>query len=673
MLQKAPFKEELLVENNYSLDHLRLLSKDYPTIRSVSAEIINLQAILNLPKGTEHFVSDLHGEYEAFLHVLKNASGVIKTKIDTLYQTTMTEKDRKMLATLVYYPRQKLYYLKQNGMIHKEWYTLTLYRLVELCRVVASKYTRSKVRKAMDKDFSYIIEELLHTPDAEINKHEYYTQIINSVIDIDMADDFIVALANLIRRLSIDHLHILGDVFDRGPRADIIMDELSRYHSIDFQWGNHDIEWIGAAAGNTACIANVIRNSLRYNNFEVLETGYAINTRPLANFAYETYSEDPCECFIPLDSHKHAIRTHDAEFAAKMHKAISIIQFKLEGQIINRHPEYNMQQRNLLERINPESGTVNIDGVDYPLSDTCFPTVDFSDPYRLTDGEKAVVSALRRSFLHSEKLQLHIRFMVNNGSMYKIHNGNLLFHGCIPLDKEANLLEVNFFGRSMCGKSYLDAADKFVRESYFAGKSLSDDNDFFWYLWCGSASPLFGKDKCTTFEAYFTNEPSLLGEPKNYYYSYNDQPQICAKLLKEFGLNSIGSHIINGHVPVKTGEGESPIKAGGKLYVIDGGFSKPYQETTGIAGYTLINNSYGFSITQHQPFTSVNDVIENDFDLHSSKVIIEQNPVRCRVRDTDIGKDILRRIKVLNALLSAYRKGFLSEKEQNCVNGRISC
>ena len=658
------------MENNYSLEFLELLSKDYPTIRAVSAEIINLRAILNLPKGTEHFVSDLHGEHEAFLHVLKNASGVIKTKIDDLYSTTVPEKDRKLLATVVYYPKQKLYYLKHNGMLHKEWYTLTLYRLVELCRTVASKYTRSKVRKAMDKDFAYIIEELLHTPDSETNKHEYYTQIINSIIDTDMADDFIVAISNLIRRLSIDHLHILGDVFDRGPRADLIMEELSGYHSIDFQWGNHDIEWIGAAAGSNACIANVVRNSLRYNNFDVLETGYGINTRPLANFAYEMYGNDDCECFMPLDSHKHTIHTHDAEFAAKMHKAISVIQFKLEGQIIKRHPEYNMQSRNLLEKVSAEKGIVNIDGIDYPASDTSFPTVDFSDPYKLTDGEETVINSLRHSFLHSEKLQTHIRFMVNNGSMYKIHNGNLLFHGCIPLDKKGDFLEVNFFDRPLSGKNYLDVADKFVRETYFSKKHSSEDADFFWYLWCGSASPLFGKEKFTTFESYFTNDPALLKEPKNHYYKYIEDAACCTNILEEFGLDSSSSHIINGHVPVKTGKGESPVKAGGKLYVIDGGFSKPYQETTGIAGYTLINNSYGFSITQHHPFTCVSDVIENDFDLHSSKIVIEQNPVRCRVQDTDIGKNILHRIKTLNALLSAYRKGFLSEKTS--ANGNLN-
>ncbi len=653
------------MENKYSLQYLELLSKDYPTIRAVSAEIINLQAILNLPKGTEHFVSDLHGEHEAFLHVLKNASGVIKTKIDDLYSTSVPEKDRKMLATIIYYPKQKLYYLRQNGTVCKEWYTHTLYRLVELCRLVASKYTRSKVRKAMDKDFSYIIEELMHSPDAEFNKHEYYAQIINSIIDIDMADDFIVAISNLIRRLSIDHLHILGDVFDRGPRADLIMEELSRYHSIDFQWGNHDIEWIGAAAGSCACIANVVRNSLRYNNFDVLETGYGINTRPLANLAYEIYGKDKCECFMPLDSHKHAIHTHDAEFAAKMHKAISIIQFKLEGQIIKRHPEYKMSSRNLLERINTDKKTVTIEGKEYPLRDYSFPTVDFSDPYALTDGEQTVIKSLRNSFLHSEKLQSHIRFMVNNGGMYKIHNGNLLFHGCVPLDENGDFLKVDFFGEPVCAKAYLDASDKFVREAYFAKKTSSEEADFFWYLWCGSASPLFGKEKCTTFESYFTSDSSLLHEPKNSYYKFIEDAKYCDKILQEFSLTSPFAHIINGHVPVKTGKGESPIKASGKLYVIDGGFSKPYQETTGIAGYTLISNSYGFSITEHHPFTSVSDVIENDFDLHSSKVTIEQNSVRTRVRTTDNGEEISRRIETLFALLSAYRKGFLSEKSEN--------
>jgi len=650
-----------LKDLSYNLDYLELLSNDYPSIRSVSTEIINLRAILKLPKGTEHFVSDLHGEYEAFLHVLRNASGVIKNKIDMLYATSLSEQERKLLATLVYYPEQKLYHLRQQGILTDEWFTLTLYRLVELCRKVASKYTRSKVRKAMPRDFSYILDELLHTSDAEINKHEYYTQIIRSIIDVGRAEDFAIALGNLIRRLSIDHLHVLGDVFDRGPRADIIMDELLRYHSIDFQWGNHDIEWIGAAAGHTACIANVIRNSLRYNNFDVIEIGYGINTRPLANFALDVYADDPCEQFIPLDSHKKAIRSNDAHLTAKMHKAIAIIQFKLEGQIIDAHPEYDMQSRKLLECINPDEGTVRIGGCDYPLTDKLFPTVDFADPYKLTDAEKMVISSLRRSFVHSEKLQQHMSFMISKGGMYKIYNGNLLFHGCIPLTDSGELDTVNFFGYDMKGKSYLDAADKAVRK-LFISKSETPESDFLWYLWCGKKSPLFGKDSFATFESYFTAEPSLLKENKNHYYSHIEDTSVCDMIFTQFGLDPALAHIINGHVPVKTGKGESPIKANGKLYVIDGGFSKPYQETTGIAGYTLISNSYGFSITSHQPFTSVNDVIENDFDLHSAKIMTEHNFERKLVADTDNCIRLRHKIQILSELLDAYKKGLIRER-----------
>ena len=645
----------------YENDYLELLSNDYPTIQAVSSEIINLQAILNLPKGTEHFMSDLHGEYEAFLHVLKNASGVIKTKIDMIYSTTLSEQERKLLATIVYYPKQKLYYLKQQGMITDEWYALLLYRLIELCRVVETKYTRSKVRKAMPRDFSYILEELLHNTDSEVNKHDYYTQIIQSIIEVGRADEFIIALANLIRRLSIDHLHIIGDVFDRGPRADIIMDELLRYHSIDFQWGNHDIEWIGAAGGHTACIANVVRNSLRYNNFDVIEIGYGINTRMLANFALEVYADDSCERFMPLDSHKHTIRSGDAILTAKMHKAISVIQFKLEGQIIKNHPEYAMEDRLLLHRIDIQNKTMNIGGVDYPVTDTCFPTVDFNNPYELTAGEEKVISALRRSFLHSEKLQQHIRFMLRRGSMYKIYNGNLLFHGCIPLDENGELDTVNFFGYEMRGKEYLDIADEYVRKIYLS-KSTDKDSDFVWYLWCGKKSPLFGKETFSTFEGYFTDDNELTKEQKNYYYKYISDEQTCNMIFEEFGLDKDSAHIINGHVPVKTGKGESPIKAGGKLYFIDGGFSKPYQETTGIAGYTLISNSYGFTLTAHQSFTNVNDVIENDFDLHSDKTITEHNATRKKVRDTDKGVSISHKINVLTQLLQAYKKGYISEK-----------
>ncbi len=647
-------------ENIINLDYLELLSKDYPTVQAVSTEIINLNAILNLPKGTEHFVSDIHGEYEAFVHVLRNASGVIKNKIDMLYSTTVTDSDRKLLATLIYYPERKLYHLRQKGILTDEWYAFTLYRLVDLCRLVASKYTRSKVRKAMPRDFSYIIDELLHTTDARINKEDYYTEIIHSIIDVGRADAFIVAICNLIRRLSIDYLHVLGDVFDRGPRADIIMDELMGYHSIDFQWGNHDIEWIGAASGNDACIANVIRNSLRYNNFDVLEIGYGINTRVLAEFALDVYSDDKCECFIPLDSHKKTIRTSDTMLTAKMHKAITIIQLKLEGTIIKNHPEYEMSDRFFLDKIDCEKGTVVIDGNIYPLTDCHFPTVDFDDPCRLTGEEEKVVQALRRSFLHSEKLQQHIEFMIRKGSLYKTFNGNLLFHGCIPFDKDGKLSTVNMFGYDMKGKRYFDDADLYVRK-VFMSKSGDCEGDFLWYLWCGKKSPLFGKEKIATFESYFTNSPELLVENKNMYYTFINDENVCNMIFEQFGLNPGTAHIINGHVPVKTGKGESPVRAGGKVYFIDGGFSKLYRETTGIAGYTLINNSYGFSITEHRPFTSVNDVIENDFDLHSSKTMTEQNLSRKKVRDTDNGERFRHKIKILNELLDAYRKGLIRE------------
>jgi len=649
------------MDSEYKIDYMKFLSNDYPTIQDVSTEIINLQAILNLPKGTEHFMSDLHGEYEAFLHILKNASGIIKTKIDTLYSTTLTEQERKLLATLIYYPEQKLYYLKQRGILTEEWYALTLYRLVEICRMVSTKYTRSKVRKAMPQDFSYILEELLHTTDAEENKHDYYTQIIRSIIDIGRADEFIIALANLVRCLSVDHLHILGDVFDRGPRADIIMDELMQYHSIDFQWGNHDIEWIGAAAGHTACIANVIRNSLRYNNFDVIEIGYGINTRNLANFALDMYSNDTCERFMPLDSHKNTIRTNDAKITAKMHKAISIIQFKIEGQIIEKHPEYNMDDRKMLKRVDFDKKYIQIGDEEYPLADFNFPTIDPENPFKLTEDEEKVIASLRRSFLHSEKLQQHIRFMISKGGMYKIYNGNLLFHGCIPLDKDGNLEPVNFFGYEIKGRAYLDLADKLVRKIYLS-KCSAPESDFIWYLWCGKRSPLHGKETSAAFEGYFIDDLELLKEAKNYYYSFIDNTDTCDMIFDEFNLDKKSAHLINGHVPVRTGKGESPIKANGKLYVIDGGFSKPYQDTTGIAGYTLINNSYGFSITQHQPFTNLGDVIENDFDLHSNKTMIEYTIVRKKVRDTDIGEEIKHKILILNELLDAYKKGYIRER-----------
>ncbi len=644
----------------YALEYLDLLAKDYPTIQSVSTEIINLKAILNLPKGTEHFISDLHGEHDSVLHVIKSASGVIKSKIDDLYTNTLSESERKLLATIVYYPEQKLYYLKQKGKLTDEWYSLTLIRLVELCRKAASKYTRSKVRKAMPKDFAYILDELLHTEDSEINKHDYYMRIISSIIEIGRADAFVIALSDLIRRLSIDHLHILGDIFDRGPRPDIIMEELMNYHSIDIQWGNHDIEWIGAASGNDALIANVVRNSLRYNNLDVLEIGYGINTRTLANFANNVYKNDLCERFLPLDSRKKIIKTRDTLLIAKMHKAISIIQFKLESQIIEAHPEYEMDERDLIKYIDTDKKEVVIGGRVYPLSDADFPTLDVNNPAKLTDDEKNVISSLRRSFIHSDKLQNHIRFLIAKGGMYKIFNGNLLFHGCIPMDNKGEFESVYFFDTHLKGREYLDYADKLVRNIYLS-KSGDISSDFLWYLWCGNKSPLYGKDSYRIFERYFIDDEKTHKEKKNDYYEHIEKPSVCRKIFEDFGIGCNGSHIINGHVPVRTGKGESPIKADGRLFVIDGGFSRPYQITTGIAGYTLINNSYGFSITAHEPFTGLSDVLENDFDLHSSRTIIDVNAKRRQVKDTDIGNSISGRIGVLTELLEAYKKGLLRE------------
>lgn len=633
---------------NKTNDYLEMLSKDFPTIADVSSEIINLRAILSLPKGTEHFMSDIHGENEAFLHVLRNASGVIKTKIDLLFERTMTVEERNTLATLVYYPKRKLYYLKNQGCLNETWYKKTLMQLVELCRLVASKYSRSKVRKAMPKEYAYILDELLNTPNTDENKQDYYRNIVSSILETGEADEFICALCDLIRRLSIDRLHILGDVFDRGPRPDLIMDELSRVASIDFQWGNHDVEWIGASLGNEACIANVIRNALRFNNLDTLEIGYGINTRMLANFAAQAYADDPCALFMPMDAHRRTLHTNDAGLIAKMHKAITVIEFKVESQLYERHPEYEMGARDLFGR------------TEEVLKDDRFPTLDTARPNALSAGERAVMDALVRSFVHSDKLRAHMALLISKGSMYKCCNGNLLFHGCVPMTEDGQLASVDVLGEPLSGKAYLDACDRSVRQAFLG---TSTDTDFLFYLWCGKDSPLFGKDKCATFESYLIADPERKKETKNPYYQWIEKPETCAMLFREFGLSEQG-HIINGHVPVRRVKGESPVKAGGKLYVIDGGFSKPYQDTTGSYGYTLISNSNEYSITEHVPFTSIGDVIEHNFDLHSKKLVIEKNAVRVRVRDTDDGKNIENQITILSELLAAYRNGTMKEKQR---------
>ncbi len=649
--------------NNYTdYEYLKLLSQRYPSISRASTEIINLRAILNLPKGTEHFMSDLHGEYEAFLHILKNASGVIKMKIHDIFGNTLSQAERRALATLIYYPEARLSIIKMREENIDDWYKITLYRLIELCRNVASKYTRSKVRKALPKEFEYVIDELLHTDDLDKNKHEYYSQIVEAIIETGRADAFITALAKLIQRLAIDHLHILGDIFDRGPRADIIMDELMKYHSVDIQWGNHDIVWMGAAGGSGACMANVIRNSLKYNNFDVLEDGYGINTRPLTAFAMETYAADDCRLFMPENFENIQNGISDMT-AAKIHKAIAIIQFKLEGQIILRHPEYEMQSRTMLDFIDYERGVITINGAEYELLDKNFPTIDRNNPFELSEQEADVVARLKQSFLHSEKLQQHVKFLFAKGNLYKTFNGNLLYHGCVPMERDGSFAKVCIFGEELSGRRYVEKAEQMARCGFFGLDGEKQNGlDFMWYLWCGSKSPLYGKDKMTTFERYFIKDEGLSAEQKDCYYDFVRQTDYCDMILKEFGLEGKECHIVNGHVPVQIKKGESPIKAGGKLLVIDGGLSKAYQAKTGIAGYTLIYNSHGLLLSAHEPFVSRHIAIEKEQDMHSDFEMIEALPNRKMVYDTDAGKEIEKRIAELEKLLEAYRKGVLVEQ-----------
>jgi len=647
------------------LRYLKLLASKYPTIPDACTEIINLQAILNLPKGTEHFLTDVHGEYESFTHVLRNASGVIKRKINDIFGNSLRESEKKELATIIYYPEQKLDLALREEEDIEDWYKITLHKLIKICRTISSKYTRSKVRKALPPDFSYIIEELLHEQQSTFNKQEYYNGIIQTIIKIGRAKEFIVAISNLIQRLTIDRLHILGDIYDRGPGAHIILDTLMQYHSIDIQWGNHDILWMGAAAGCESCIANVIRISTRYANLDTVEEGYGINLLPLATFALDFYKDDPCKSFKPKILPENNYREKDLNLMSQMHKAISIIQFKLEGDIIKRRPHYEMESRLLLHEINYEKGTININGKEYTLNDTNFPTIDPNDPYRLTEEERELIDKLKSSFSNSEKLQKHIRFLYSKGSMYLKYNSNLLYHGCIALNADGSFKKVNIDNVTYSGKSYIDKAERVAREAYF-GKVNSESKlyalDSIWYLWCGSNSPLFGKDKMTTFERYFIDDKSAHVEIKNPYYNYRDDEAICNNILFEFGLNPNDSHIINGHVPVKTKQGESPIKANGKLLVIDGGFSKAYQQETGIAGYTLIYNSYGLLLASHAPFESTQKAIDEGKDILSSTIVLEKSTDRKRVVDTDVGLEIKEQIKDLELLLIAYRKGLIKEQ-----------
>ena len=649
-----------------SLRYLQMLSRQYPTVQAASSEIINLQAILNLPKGTEHFISDVHGEYEAFLHIMNSASGVVREKVDELFSSSVSKADRDQLATLIYYPEEKLAQVAKETKDMEEWYRITLHRLMDVCRMVTSKYTRSKVRKAMPREYAYIIDELINTNYEYHDKRSSYENIISTIIDIDRAEDFIVAVCELIKRMVVDHLHIVGDMFDRGPRADIIMDYLTEYHSVDIQWGNHDVLWMGAATGSRTLVATVLSNSIHYNNLEVIETGYGISLRPLALFANEFYKDVDCSCFKAKfagdDANNYTEK--DKALAARMHKAITIILFKLEGQKILRHPEFGMEDRLLLDKIDYEKKSIVIDGVEYQLSDTDFPTVDRSNPYELSPEEDEVINQLTNSFQRSEKLQRHVRFLYSKGGLYKIYNGNLLLHGCIPLTPEGELLTFRADGKILSGRAFLDYAEAVARQGYYAKPGSEERQygmDYLWFLWCGRGSPVFGRDRMTTFERRLIKDESSWAEPKNAYYTFYNDPAVCERLLKEFGLEGPHCHIINGHVPVKSRKGESPIKGGGKLIVIDGGFCRAYQPTTGIAGYTLIYNSESMRIVSHEPFEGRENAIRENRDILSSSVVFERMDDKVKIRSTDIGSELQRQVDDLKALLAAYRSGLVKE------------
>lgn len=641
--------------------YLERLSQLYPTIAKASTEIINLQAILNLPKGTEHFLTDIHGEHEAFSHVLKNGSGSVRRKIDDVFGNTMSSRDKQSLATLIYYPKEKMDRIKQEEDNMEDWYKITLYRLIEVCKQVASKYTRSKVRKALPKDFSYVIEELITEKSEVLDKEAYYNSIVDTIISIGRSEEFIEALCELIQRLVVDRLHVLGDIYDRGPGPHLIMDKLMEYHSVDIQWGNHDVVWMGAAAGQPACIATVIRNSVRYGNLDILEDGYGINLLPLATFALETYKDDPCENYRTKNSGMVSVREN--ELNVKMHKAITIIQFKLEGQMIDKHPCFGMQERHLMGMINYEDGTVELNGKTYKLKDTHFPTVDPKDPYTLTEGEQLVMDRLVTAFQQCEKLQKHMLLLLNKGSLYKVFNNNLLYHGCVPLDENGDFLKVNVYGQTYSGKELYDVLEAYVRMAFFSldEEEREKGRDIMWFIWSNKNSPLFGKEKMATFERYYIEEEETHIEKKNPYYRLLEQEEIVNKILKEFGLEADDAHIVNGHVPVKQKKGESPVKCSGKLLIIDGGFSKAYQKQTGIAGYTLIYNSYGMMLVAHEPFTSTEDAIIRESDIHSDRIMVKMTPRRMLVGDTDTGKELKERIEELKELLKAYRRGLIIE------------
>ena len=646
------------------LRYLKSLAKQYPTVAAAATEIINLQAILSLPKGTEHFITDIHGEYDQFQHVLKNGSGAIKRKIEDEFGNAISQAEKKSIATLIYYPEQKMEQVIKTEENMEDWYRVTLYRLIRICKGASSKYTRSKVRKALPKDFAYVIEELLTGRPDVSDQEAYYNEIIHSVIRTGRAAELVVAFCNLIRRLVVDHLHVVGDIFDRGPYPNLIMDTLMSHHSVDIQWGNHDISWMGAAAGNQALICNVIRISAKYGNLNLLEDGYGINLVPLARLAMNRYDKDPCSCF-KLDYREEEYDVRDAMLDEKMHKAIAIMQFKLEGQMIVGHPEFGMENRLLLDKIDPAAGTVLIEGKNYPLRDLNFPTIDWEHPYELTDREKEVVERLSSAFRNCEKLQNHMQLLLDKGGLYKTYNGNLLFHGSIPLNEDGTLKEVEIYGETCKGKALYDKLESYVRKAFFTvdEKEKKASQDILWYIWAGPNSPLYGKDKMTTFERYFIADKETHKEKKNAYYHLWEKEEVVNRMLEEFGLDPEEGHIINGHVPVHQLEGENPVKCDGKVIVIDGGFCEAYRNVTGIAGYTLVYSSYGLSLTAHEPFTSAEDAVETERDIVSNRVAVRYNPRRALVGDTDNGKALKERIQELKQLLDAYRKGVIKEKK----------
>lgn len=656
--------KEVLYDN---IKYLNLLSNTFTNITSAVREVVNLKAILNLPKATEHFLTDIHGEAEAFNHVMQNASGTVRRKVYEELGSTVSIEDLEELTSLIYYPQQKLDLIKsekKDQLILENWYKLTIYRLIKVARASASKYTRSKVRKMLPSDFAYIMEELLQEDEHRFNKKEYYNEIIASIVEYERADLFIIQISQVIKRLVVDHLHIIGDIFDRGPAPDKVMDNLMEQRDVDIQWGNHDVLWMGAAAGNPACVANVVRISLRYANDDTLENAYGISLLPLITFASKVYANDECKDFMPKESRGEAFDVNKKLFA-KMHKAISIIQFKVEDQIISQHPEYNMENRRVLRDIDLAGKTVKIEGKAYTLNDVHFPTIDKDNPAQLTKDEQYVIDTLCKNFTNSDKLRKHIRFLYAKGSMYTIFNENLLFHACILLNEDGTLKKKKINGEYFSGKSLMDKYDQLARQAYFDRRNNPKATDFLWFLWCNEDSTLFGKDKMTTFERYFIDDKESHEEKYSPYYTLMkvDDGTIAKSILEDFGLKGADSHIVNGHTPVRVSKGENPIRAGGKLLIIDGGFSKAYQKNTGIAGFTLTYNSYGLTLISHKPFESVEKVLKEGFDIKSTKQVVEQLTSRKRVKDTDIGKTLQSKIYDLEMLINAYKKGILKPKD----------